>query len=390
MMLERYIVYHNTKVGEQMMSFDEGEEKEVLAELKALGKAYFVYDKKEDKDYTYSQFKKRLGIRDSFDNEKEYRGIKYSFYRGIYRIELEKKDYVYCESEKEVFDIIDAYLRDSFKMRSKDSDDIDPKNIFNIHTTGCGGYYDDLLNGIDADYYKDRKNVKARIDYMTPEEYYKESTYIFNNYKGSPANTNEVKRQRKGSITEDFDTWAPKGVNKVEYLKKCLQEGKKMNIAYLDYKNGEQEGLHRMMAVGDIVGWDVKFPVLIIEPYHVLTKSEIKENIEKWMKEDINKEDIYNEDSFANKVWDIIWKHNKELDVQKIKVEIRFHSMTIWLNYYGEEYSIPFSLRDPDNIRNKLFNIVEYKEPGNLDQPFDDLNDDDILKEDPNWNNYDE
>jgi hypothetical protein len=64
-MIERYIVYHNTINGEERDRYDEGDEKELLADLKSMGKAYYVYDRKEDKDYTYSQFKKKIGVKDS-------------------------------------------------------------------------------------------------------------------------------------------------------------------------------------------------------------------------------------------------------------------------------------------------------------------------------------
>lgn len=75
-MIERYIIYHNTKIGEERDRYDDGEEKELLADLKSMGKAYYVYDRKEDKDYTYSQFKKKIGVRDSMTNNKRRKLMK--------------------------------------------------------------------------------------------------------------------------------------------------------------------------------------------------------------------------------------------------------------------------------------------------------------------------
>lgn len=76
-MIERYIIYHNTKLGEERDRYDDGEENKMLADLKSMGRAYYVYDRKEDKDYTYSQFKKKIEIRDNINLPKyAYHGCK--------------------------------------------------------------------------------------------------------------------------------------------------------------------------------------------------------------------------------------------------------------------------------------------------------------------------
>lgn len=386
MVSSRYIIFHDTKVGEQVAYFDEGEEKEVLKELKALGKAYFVYDKKTKEDYTYIQFKKKSGIKDSFDTEKRYRGIKYSFYRNVYRIELEKRDYIYCESEKEVFDIIDAYLRNSFKMRFKDSYNVDPKNIFYMTTTENGSYYDDLLNGSGIDR---KKNAKAKVIYMTPNEYYEKCVDIFNTYQEPGSTIESVKKGRIEGKNAD-------GSSRVGKLEEAVLNGNKLGMAYLDYKNGGQEGLHRMMAAANLTSWNTKFPVLIVEPYKILTKEELHSSILKWINDDIDKNEYYDEEKFGNKVWEVITNRDEDIKLDKIEVEIRYHSMNIWFTYAGNEYQLAFSLRDPQNLRNDLFHIYEYHTTINHhDYGIDDLTDEDLkdepsIDEDLYWENYDD
>lgn len=319
MILNRYIIFRKSGAGERIATYDEGEEKEVLKELRALGKSYLVYDKVTDIDYTYTSFKKKLSIRDSFD--------------------------------------------------------IDPKNVFNT-------------NSEDTRYWRSQEKVKVYIEYMTPEEYYEESTYIFQHYKGSSSNVRDLKNQRRNSKAEWMDTFygATEGENKVEYLKKCILEGKKIDVPYLNYKDGDQEGLHRMMAAADIFDWDTKFPVLIIRPDKILTEKDMEESIKKWMDEYLDKEYIYDEGEFADKVWDIIEDQSGELNIRDIKVEIKFHSMNIHLIYRNEDYYLSFSLRNPKNLRESLFHIVEEK-PINNEFNYGGIDDRELdeLLEDPAW-----
>lgn len=139
-MLERYIMYHNTRVGEEIHRYDEDEVDEMLLDWKAIGRGYRVYDIKTGKDYSFAQFKK------SFHDSAE--------------------------------------------------------DIFDLTTTGMLGYADDLLNGRDLDYYHNKKNLKGSIVYMTPNEYYKESAKVLGKVHDHFITSQNLKSQR--SFDKDY------------------------------------------------------------------------------------------------------------------------------------------------------------------------------------------
>lgn len=130
--------------------------------------------------------------------------------------------------------------------------DIDAKDVFDIHRSDSS-YSTGLLPGSDEeDYYREHKNKQGTIVYMTPEEYYEACAKGFNN------TVDGLKNDRRRHP----------GPEHIEDIKKIiLEKGKKLPIPYLDYTNGfGQEGLHRVMAVADIFGWESeKFPVLVID-----------------------------------------------------------------------------------------------------------------------------
>ncbi len=135
--------------------------------------------------------------------------------------------------------------------------EVDGEDIFDINTTGTTGSWNDLLKGIDLDYYKNNKNLKGKVIQMTPSEYYKESAKMFRNSKNSNTTAERLKEQRRTDeeVLEDL-----KDV--------ILKKKKKFPICVLDISyNPGQEGLHRMMVAGDLFGWDKKFPVLLVETY---------------------------------------------------------------------------------------------------------------------------
>ena len=129
--------------------------------------------------------------------------------------------------------------------------DVNAKDVFDIHRSDSS-YSTSLLPGSgEEDYYRDRKNKKGEIVYMTPEEYFERCA------KGFKSTVEKLKRSRMQYP----------GHEHIEDIKKIITEkGKKLPIPYLDYTNGfGQEGLHRMMAVAELFDWnETKFPVLVI------------------------------------------------------------------------------------------------------------------------------
>lgn len=104
----------------------------------------------------------------------------------------------------------------------------------------------DLLD--DPKYYEQRKGYTARIIEMTPEEYFQECAKIFGN---------SVENQKR-------QTAADKAT--LDHLTQVITKYKKrFPIPFINIKDRTQEGRHRMYVLGELLGWDKKFPVLIIQ-----------------------------------------------------------------------------------------------------------------------------
>ena len=121
---------------------------------------------------------------------------------------------------------------------------------FSCHT-GVS-YYDDFLTNDELKYKQDAKNRTGKIVMMSPEEYYSEcSKHLWSgNYS-----VDHIKKSRR------YDSKV------LEKYKKDIQRGVKYFMPYINYADNCQEGLHRMMVMGDLFGWDTKFPVLVVEVY---------------------------------------------------------------------------------------------------------------------------
>lgn len=119
-------------------------------------------------------------------------------------------------------------------------------DVFKLDTDTS--YYNNFLNEKDLAYMQKAKNRTADIKLMTPSDYYYEcATKIFDS-----TTVAALKAQR--SSNSDF----------IKKYKKNMLEGDKFPLCYLNYADKSQEGLHRMMAVGEAFGWDVEVPVLCV------------------------------------------------------------------------------------------------------------------------------
>lgn len=117
-------------------------------------------------------------------------------------------------------------------------------------TTGVS-YYDDFLNSEGLRYLENNKNRTGEIVMMSPTEYYNECA---NNIFDSTFDR-LVNQRRHDKAT-------------IEWMYDQIDSRHKMNLPYINYANSGQEGLHRMMALGDKFGWDSKFPVLVVTVYN--------------------------------------------------------------------------------------------------------------------------
>jgi hypothetical protein len=122
------------------------------------------------------------------------------------------------------------------------------KNKDIIDTNVCGmSYYQHFLDeGMKYD------NLISTIEFLSPEEYYQvvskkglvRGSYISTDFL--------IETRRNHSHTLQYLT------------NNLLVHRKKFCIPILDYQHKKQEGLHRMMVIGDLYGWNFKVPVLII------------------------------------------------------------------------------------------------------------------------------
>jgi len=157
-------------------------------------------------------------------------------------------------------------------------------------------YYDDFLDPEELAYKQKAKNRTGEIVYMSPKEYFElDSKYIH-----PKSSVEDLKRQRE----RDTDT--------IEWMTNELQSGRQLNLPFINFADKGQEGLHRMLVVGNLYGWDKKFPVLIVRAYDQEKEdrynaiSNIKD-LKYWMEQfnsDCDVEDI---------IWDVAKEHNYEL-----------------------------------------------------------------------------
>jgi len=110
-------------------------------------------------------------------------------------------------------------------------------------------YYRNFLNPKDLEYMQKAKGVTGEIIQMTPNEYFQHCADIF-------------------GTTKDYQIDLVKNDRVINTLKKVITEyKKKLCIPMLNKATNQQEGRHRMYVLGDLFGWDKKFPVLVVTNY---------------------------------------------------------------------------------------------------------------------------
>lgn len=91
---------------------------------------------------------------------------------------------------------------------------------------------------------------KGKVVLLSPTEYYNNVvTYCFG---GSTLARERIMKTRRANVA------------KLEKLKNLILCGEQLHMPWIDYNTHKQEGLHRMMAIGDLYGWDYPVPVLIV------------------------------------------------------------------------------------------------------------------------------
>ena len=129
-----------------------------------------------------------------------------------------------------------------YDYRTKEFDGVNP---FDTSKTGVS-FYNQFFT--DPDYMEEYKNLKHSIVTMSPREYFEECAKIFE------SNLN----------TQINQTGANKEI--IQHLKDVLIKYKRtFPITFLNYAEESQEGRHRMYVVGELLGWDKKFPVMVVD-----------------------------------------------------------------------------------------------------------------------------
>lgn len=142
-------------------------------------------------------------------------------------------------------------------------EDFEEYDYYDYHTASVSGsdavdinkasnsYAQGMLDKSEEEYYKKNKNRYSRIEQMSPTEYFEACA------EGFGVSVNKLKAERNAD---------PKYI---EFLKSIITDKKKkFPLPYLDYSvNFSQEGLHRMYALGELFGWNTKFPVQIIDAF---------------------------------------------------------------------------------------------------------------------------
>lgn len=130
---------------------------------------------------------------------------------------------------------------------------VNGSDVVDKHRTGMS-FYDDFISGNKEtiEYLKREKNLVGEVVMMSPEEYFKacsESGFANNQV---PVET--LKKQRRADV------------NTLNHLKDVLTVAKKkFPMPMLNRADNGQEGLHRMMVIGDMFGWNHKVPVLVVD-----------------------------------------------------------------------------------------------------------------------------
>lgn len=128
--------------------------------------------------------------------------------------------------------------------------EVDGSDVVDTHTTGVS-FYDDFLNPKQLDYLKQEKNLVGKIVMMSPETYYQEcEKYGFDHV----VSAENLKKQRAA----DTKT--------IQHLTNVLTKYKhKFPLPFINKAHQGQEGLHRMLVIANLFGWDHEVPVLIVE-----------------------------------------------------------------------------------------------------------------------------
>ena len=124
--------------------------------------------------------------------------------------------------------------------------------VIDPNKTGMS-FYDQFLDDKETHYLHNNKNLRGDVVMMSPQKYYELcSKHGF----GHEVPVDKLKQSRAAAQKN------------IEHLKNVLTvQKKRFPMPMLNLAEHSQEGLHRMMAIGELYGWDLKVPVLVVDWY---------------------------------------------------------------------------------------------------------------------------
>ena len=205
------------------------------------------------------------------------------------------------------------YLDSEEKFYDYKTGDVTDEVVFDTTTTGTS-YYNQFINS--PKYMIDKKNLVGEIKWMTPIEYFEGCAKIFNS-------TVDKQIRQTAADKATFDK-----------LTQVLTHYKrKFPIGHLDFAELSQEGRHRMYAAGELVGWDVKQPVLVIDWHDRELQKRMEEEKHRreleWKVESAIKDALrYTFDNIDDLRSQIQYEINKKLGVSYDEDDVEFEFTT--------------------------------------------------------------
>ena len=253
--------------------------------------------------------------------------------------------------------IVEDYLDDENKFWNYNTRPIDGDNIFDPYV-GESSYARDMIKLAGSRKVDKEGHYAGYVD-MSPREYFDACAKGF----GIPA------KDQINTVSND------KGV--IQTLNTILDKYKvRFPVAYLDYSfnNFSQEGRHRMYVAGERVGWDKKFPVLVIHTTAKGDKARYEERITRYISKALSKAEQYTYSNFDEIKEQFMYDIEDLLSNPKVEFKETADTYIFIVNgveYEEEKDSFKFYNEEDET------NINDMEVEDFLD--LDDLSDDDIF-----------
>lgn len=232
-------------------------------------------------------------------------------------------------------------------------------DVIDTHHTGIS-FYDQFLTTKDIDYLREKKNLQGTIVMMSPQKYYEECA---NNIFG--CSVEKLKKER-GEYDRPI-------IDKLHSVLNVYK--KKLCMPMINYADKGQEGLHRMLAIAELFGWDHKVPVLVVNWHdserakrekQEAIKAEIDRNVERAIEKTLEYRFLDANDVSLQLQVELERQFEFDDTIQiPEKIELKETETALLLVFNGNEYAI-----DKEDVRWKESDNIEWDD---LDIELDDV-----------------